>query len=238
MIKSASQDVKRFESIIKASGFTGQKIYADYISGQVQETNSFYVMENCAFMLSGINLTLCGRPSADELEEIVMFCNFCGVKTIESQISHLPFEKSRTLHIMEYRGTIKPCTEQVTVNDDRYSFIKFCCSNFHGLNFDIVYSNFSRKVNSGIAELCYITEDGKIVSGAIATKYGEDTVYITFVSTSPACRNRGLAAQVLYYIIEKNKDKKVILKCEDSLKPFYEKLGFEEIGTLSLYKDR
>lgn len=238
MIKSASQDVKRFEEIIHNSGFLGQKIFADYISGQIQETNSFYVMENCAFMLSGINLTLCGRPSADEMEEIVMFCNFCGVKTIESQINNLPFDKGRTLHIMEYRGEIKHCTEQVKVNEDKYSFLKFCCANFHGLNFDIVYSNFSRKVNKGMAELCYISQYGKIVSGAIATDYGDDTVYITFVSTSPEHRNKGLAAQVLNYIIEKNKDKKVILKCEDALKPFYEKLGFEEIGTLSLYKDR
>ncbi len=237
MITNATENTQKFENIIRNSGFLGQKIYADYISGQLKETNSFYVTENCAFMMSGVNLTLCGKPKADELEEILMFCNFCGVSSIESQNENLPMTVDRQLHIMEYTGDETQGSEDICVNTDIYSFIKFCCTNFHNLCFDIVYSNFARKVNKGIADICYVEEDGKIVSGAIATQYGEDSVYITFVSTLPEYRGKGLAAKVLSHIINQSKDKKVILKCENTLKHFYEKLGFEAVGAVTVYKE-
>lgn len=237
MIISAAENIQKFEYIIKNSGFLGQKIYADYISGQSKETNSFYISENCAFMLSGINLTLCGNPTADELEEILNFCNFCGVKSIESQIVNLPMNIERALHIMEHTGEKAESDAVVAKNKDIYSFIRFCCTNFHNLSFDIVYSNFTRKVNAGIADIFYIEEYGKIVSGAIATKYGDDSIYITFVSTSPQHRGKGLAAKVLQHIIGQNKGKRIILKCEDALKPFYEKLGFKAVGAITVYKE-
>ena len=237
MIINASEKGKEFEEIIRESDFLGQKIYADYISRQLKETNSFYVAENSAFMLSGTNLTLCGKPTADELEEILSFCNFCGVKTIESQIHNLPMTVDKELHIMEYKGQgTQPCADIIS-NDDMYSFIKFCCENFHNLSFDIVYSNFTRKVNNGISNTYYLKDGDKITSGAISTKYGEDTLYITFVSTNPQFRRQGLAAKVLGHIISLNKDKKVILKCEDALKAFYESLGFEAVGKVKLYKE-
>ena len=237
MITNALENISRFEEIICNSDFLGQKIYADYISGQVKDTNSFYITENCAFMLSGVNLTLCGAPTAQELEEILMFCNFCHVKSIESQIPALPMSIDKVLHIMEFTGEAKETDKIFTVNNDIYSFIRFCCENFHGISFPIVYSNFTRKINKGISDICYIKENGKIISGAISTAYGEDTVYITFVSTDKEHRQKGLAASVINYIIGRNKNKKIKLKCEDSLKEFYEKLGFKEVGAVKLYKE-
>ena len=235
MIKSAMENITQFKEIIFDGGFLGQKIFADYASDQSEETNSFYISENCAFMMSGVNITLCGNPTADELEEIALFCDFCKVKTMESQ-TDLPLNVEKTLHIMEYTAPVKEVKEEVITNTDMYSFIKFCCENFHGISFDIVYANFSRKLSRGIADIHYIKRDNKIVSGAIVTKYGEDTEYITFVSTAPDYRRQGLAAEVLGHIISCNKDKRVILKCEDNLKEFYEKLGFESTGTINLYK--
>ncbi|MBE6894799.1 MAG: GNAT family N-acetyltransferase [Ruminococcaceae bacterium] len=237
MILNAAEDVQKFENIIKASGFLGHKIYADYISGQERDTNSFYISENCAFMLSGVNITLCGKPSADELEEILRFCDFCSVKSIESQIENLPLKADRQMHIMEYTGGETLSCEDIITNTDIYSFIKFCCINFHNLCFDIVYANFTRKVNKGIADIYYLKQNGKIASGAIATDYGKNSVYITFVSTAQEYRNQGLAAKVLSHIISQNKDKKVILKCEDALKPFYEKFGFKAVDRITVYKE-
>lgn len=237
MIVNATENAEKFEKIIRNSDFLGKKIYADYISQQLKETNSFYVGDNTAFMLSGTNLTLCGKLTADELEEILMFCNFCGVRSIESQIPGLPMNIDKILHIMEYAGDIPQKQQDIIVNDDNYSFIKFCCSNFHNLNFDIVYSNFTRKINRGISNTYYLKHNGTIVSGAISTIYGDDTIYITFVSTSPEYRKQGYAARVIKHIVAENTDKKVILKCEDALKPFYEKLGFKAVGTVKLYKE-
>lgn len=237
MIVNATENAAKFENIIRNSDFLGQKIYADYISKQLKETNSFYVGENTAFMLSGTNLTLCGKMSPDELEEILMFCNFCGVKSIESQIPGLPMNIDKVLHIMEYSGNVCSLRQDIVVNEDIYSFIKFCCSNFHNLCFDIVYSNFARKVNMGISDIYYLKDNGKIVSGAISTQYSDDTVYITFVSTNPEYRKQGLAANILTHIVAQNSGKKIILKCEDALKPFYEKFGFREAGTVNLYKE-
>ena len=237
MIINASENPQRFEDIIKNSDFLGQKIYADYISNQLKETNSFYVLENTAFMMSGTNLTLCGKPTLDELEEILMFCNFCGVKSIESQVPGLPMNIDKVLHIMQHTADNAGLNDDIVKNEDMYSFIKFCCNNFSGINFDIVYSNFTRKLNKGISGIYYLKQDNKIVSGAVTTLYSDDTVYITFVSTSPDYRKQGLAAKVIKHIIAENADKKVILKCEDSLKSFYENLGFKEIGTVKLYKE-
>ena len=237
MIVNASENPKRFEEIIKYSDFLGQKIHADYISHQLKETNSFYVLENSAFMMSGTNITLCGNPSEDELEEILMFCNFCGIRSIESQIPGLPMNVDKVLHIMEHIADDEVISEEIIKNEDMYSFIKFCCSNFHGINFDVVYSNFTRKLNAGITNIYYLKKGDKIASGAITTLYSDDTVYITFVSTAPEFRKNGLAAQVIKHIGADNKGKKVILKCEDTLKSFYENLGFTEIGTVKLYKE-
>lgn len=237
MITNATENTEKFEKIINNSDFLGKKILADYVSQQLKETNSFYVGDNTAFMLSGTNLTLCGNPTADELEEILMFCNFCGVKSIESQIPRLPMNIDKILHIMEYAGDMPEKQQDIFVNEDNYSFIKFCCSNFHNLSFDIVYSNFTRKINKGISDICYLKINDKIASGAISTEYGDDTVYITFVSTAPEYRKQGLAAKVIGHIIAENAGKKIILKCEDALKPFYEKLGFKAAGTVKLYKE-
>ena len=237
MIINASENAQRFEEIIVESGFLGQKIHADYISHQIKETNSFYLSENCALMLSGVNLTLCGKPTADELEEILSFCNFCAVMSIESQIHNLPMKVDRRLHIMQYKGEETPISDDIICNEEIYSFIKFCCSNFENINFDIVYSNFARKVNNGVADIYYLRQDGKIISGAIATNYDAETVYITFVSTNQQYRNSGLAQKVLNHIIGVNNDKKVILKCEDKLKNFYEKIGFEAVDAITVYTE-
>ena len=138
---------------------------------------------------------------------------------------------------MEYAGDMPEKQQDIIVNEDNYSFIKFCCNNFHNLSFDIVYSNFTRKINKGISDICYLKRNGKIASGAISTEYGDDTVYITFVSTAPEYRKQGLAEKVIGHIIAENAGKKIILKCEDALKPFYEKLGFKAAGTVNLYKE-
>lgn len=236
MIVNASENNIKFENIIKSSGFLGQKIYADYISGQSEETNSFYISDNSAFMLSGVNITLCGNPSEEELEEIFEFCNFCGVSSIESENKNLPKKVERQLHIMQYVGKGAKSDKNIVKNDDIYSFIKFCCINFYGLSFDIVYSNFTRKINKGIADIYYIKEGSKIISGAISTQYGEETVYVTFVSTSKQYRGEGMASRVVNHIISENKGKKIVLKCEDNLQQFYEKLGFKEIGKITVYK--
>ena len=237
MIVNASENIKKFEDIIKNSDFLGCKIYADYISSQAKETNSFYVADNSAFMLSGVNLTLCGNPAQDELEEILAFCNFCHVKSIESQIPTLPMKVDKQLHIMQYTGGKTQSCDDMVRNENIYSFVKFCCENFHGISFDIVYSNFTRKVNKGISDVYYLTDGEKITSGAISTDYGDDTVYITFVSTRPEYRKNGLATKVVGHIISRNSGKKIILKCEDRLKPFYKNMGFKDVGTVKLYKE-
>jgi predicted GNAT family acetyltransferase len=151
--------------------------------------------------MSGTNLTLCGKPTTDELEEILMFCNFCGIKSIESQIPGLPMNIDKVLHIMEHTADNAQLNDSIIKNEDMYSFIKFCCGNFHGINFDIVYSNFTRKLNRGITDIYYLQKDEKIISGAITTLYSDDTVYITFVSTASEHRNQGLAAQIIKHIV-------------------------------------
>lgn len=234
MIENAVNHDDKFKEILFSSGFLGQKIYADYLTQKSSVTNSFYLSNNCAFMLSGVNLTLCGDVITDDIEQIVFFCQFFGVQTVESQILNLPLKISKKLIIMEYRGDISAPLDGIIKNENIYLFIKFCCDNFYGISFDNVYANFAKKVNCGLSQIFYIKKDENIASGAIATDYFDNTQYITFVSTAPQHRKSGMAKAVLSHIISQNQGKKILLKCENSLVEFYTELGFKAVDTITI----
>lgn len=237
MIKNSANDRENFETKLKNNEFLCRKIMADYIScAGVQDSNMFYTTDKGIFMLSGVNITLCGEITDENLEEIISFAGFCGAKTIETQLE-LPLETEKQMYIMEYKSDCKEITDiKFERNNDIYSFIKFCCENFVGISFDIAYANFARKVNKGISNVYYVKENKQIISGAIDTKYGEDSVYITFVCTDVNYRNKSLAKKVINHIICQNKNKKILLKCEEKLKNYYENMGFSHTGTINIYK--
>lgn len=234
MIENALNCDGKFTRILFSSGFLGQKIYADYTTQKKSKTNSFYLLNNCAFMISGVNMTLCGDIVNEDMEELLSFCHFFGVLTIESQILNLPLWVDKKMVVMEYRGGGRFSQQDIVENEDIYLFIQFCCENFEGIEFDNVYANFARKVNEKVAQTYYIKKDGRIASGAIATEYFDKTRYITFVSTAKKYRKQGLAQIILSHIISQSPKEKILLKCENSLCEYYSKLGFKGVDTITI----
>ncbi|MEG0090490.1 MAG: GNAT family N-acetyltransferase [Oscillospiraceae bacterium] len=236
MIENALAYDEKFTEILFSSGFLGQKIYADYQTQKKSTTNSFYILGNCGFMLSGTNLTVCGKLTGEDVEQILFFCSFFGVNTIESTQRIASLKVDKELEIMKYVGGGTSTQQGIIKNENIYLFIKFCCENFDGLSFDNVYANFVRKVNGGISDIYYLKKDSRIVSGAITTQYFGDTEYITFVSTANEFRNGGMANKILAHIISQKEGKIILLKCEKQLCEFYQRAGFKPIGKIIVNK--
>lgn len=235
MIKVASAEPEKFSKNISGTSFLSKKMKCEYISAAEFDKGNFYALNDCGLMLMGENLSLCGTPSEDDIETILSFCQFLGVYGIESEIPDLNIGSKRTMHLMQYTGESCPVCDEIITNENIYGFSEFCCSNFMGSAFSTVYSYFARKVNKRISDIYYLVENRKIVSGALATRYGTREVYITFVSTSRPNRKKGLAAKVIQHIVASNPGRRVILMCEEELLPFYTKLGFEKYGEIYLY---
>ncbi len=235
MITTAKNKLDTFLNNIQGDSFLAKKMRREYLSNKDVDLNNFYTMDNCAIMLMGENMSLRGSPTADDIDSILSFCSFMGVYGLESEMNSLPVTARRTMFLMEYNGDEKNITGEMVKNTNIYSFSEFCCSNFEGSAFSTVYSYFARKVNKGLSDIYYLTDKGKIISGALASHYGDDEIYLTFVSTHRSYRHKGYAKKVIDHIVGENPGKKIILMCEDNLVSFYTKLGFKHKNNIYLY---
>lgn len=235
MISTAKDRLRLFEKNIAGDDFLSRKMRCEYACQKDVNMNIFYTGENFALMVMGANISVRGTPSREEREEIASFCSFMGISAIESRQADFDRLYTDVMYLMEYSGGAK----NVKAPDSRvslYAFSAFCCENFPDSYFDTVYSYFARKVNKGFSKVYCYTYGDKIVSGALATDYG-DCVYITFVSTAKEHRGSGYAGQIVEYIAA-GSGKKAVLMCEGHLKSYYEKLGFKQEKEIYLHKMR
>ncbi len=237
MIRSAQQRQNEFERNINGTSFLSRKMKCEYQSNKGGDISNFYSLNDCALMLNGENLSLIGNPTEDDMETILSFCQFLGVYGLETELDDLPIKRN-TMLLMKYNdGKCDGCRDIIS-NENIYGFSEFCCKNFDGAPFSTVYPYFARKVNKGIGDIYYLTENRKIVSGALAIRFGLDDIYITFVSTLPDNRHQGLSTKVIRHIISQNPDRNVILMCEKELEKFYTGLGFVHTDDIYLYRLR
>lgn len=238
MITTASANIEKFEQNLETNhSFLSQKIKSEYRSDKNAVLNNFYCINDVDLMVMGENMSVSGIMTEEETEEVLSFCHFMGVYGLESRQDNLPVNSRNVMNIMKYTGCGRQHCPDIVKNENIYQFSQFSCSNFPGTAFNMVYSYFARKVNRGISDIYYLEHNGKIVSGALATRFDDD-IYLTFVSTVKNFRNGGLSRQVINHIISENRDKKIILMCEEELIPFYIRLGFEKTGETYLYKLR
>ena len=238
MITSITNLTEQFEENLgRNSDFLTQKIKSEYRSDNSMILNNFYCFDDKALMVMGENLSVSGKLSEDDLEELLSFCQFLGIYGLESIQGDLPLGEKNVMNLMKYTGGSCESCDEIIKNENIYQFSQFSSDNFSGVSFNTVYSYFARKVNKGISDIYYLTDNGKIISGALATRFDSD-VYLTFVSTEKRRRKQGLAKKVINHIISQNTHTDVILMCETELISFYEKLGFEKTGETYLYKLR
>ena len=237
MIKQATSDPARFEKIISASSFLAEKMRCEYYSAGDNAKGNFYFLNNCGIMVMGENVSVCGRYTAQELETILSFCHFMGIYGLESEQDNLPIHSRMVMNYMRHTGRADTQLDNVVKDTNLYSFSHFCADNFTGTDFDTVYSYFARKVNRGFSHIYYIEQNGKIVSAALSTNYGQH-YYLTFVSTGREYRHSGYASRLIGYITAENKPRDTILMCENELVGFYQNLGFKKEKEIYLYKLR
>ena len=238
MITTVANRKEKFEENLKKySDFLTQKIKSEYRSDNSLLLNNFYTFGENNLMLMGENLSVSGVLTEDDMEELLSFCSFLGVYHLESWQDDLPLAEKAPMHLMKYTGGRQSECDEIIKNENIYQFSQFSTDNFSGISFNTVYSYFARKVNRGVSDIYYLTDEEKIVSGALATNF-DDAVYITFVSTGRKHRSKGLAHKVISHIISQNSHRDIILMCETALIPFYTRQGFEKTGEIYLYKLR
>ena len=238
MITNALNQIEQFEeNLERQKDFLTQKIKAEYRADPSAVINKFYCFGENNLMMTGENLSVCGNVTEENLEELLSFCQFTGVYGLECSQPDLPLDDKNTMHLMKYVGEQCENCDQIIKNENIYQFSQFCCTNFSGVSFSTVYSYLARKVNKAVSDIYYLQDNGKIVSGALATSF-DDSVYLTFVSTDKKMRKQGLAKKVINHIINQCGERNVTLMCETELLPFYAKLGFEKTGEIYLYQLR
>ena len=91
MITTASSQTEQFEkNLDRQSDFLTQKIKSEYLSDKNSILNTFYCFGENNLMLMGENLSVCGKLSEDDVEELLSFCQFMGVYGLESRQDNLP----------------------------------------------------------------------------------------------------------------------------------------------------
>ena len=238
MIRSAASRPQQFRLNLAASDcFLARKIKSEYLSDRAVNANNFYLSDDKCLMIIGENLSVGGSLTADQAEEVLSMCSFLGLYGLESMQDDLPIPHRTVMNIMEHTAGGGTPDSDMVKNENIYQFSQFSCGNFPGSAFNTVYSYFARKVNKGVSDIYYKTQQGRIVSGALATRFDSD-IYITFVSTGRQHRHRGLASRVVKHIISCYPDSRIFLMCEQELTAFYTGLGFEKTGETYLYKLR
>ena len=235
MITTASNQIEQFErNLEKGDDFLTQKIKSEYRSDKAGVLNNFYCFGDNNLMLMGENLSVCGKLSEEDVEELLSFCRFMGVYGLDYGYDNIPLDDKNTMYLLRYCGNESASCDEIIKNENIYQFSQFSCSNFSGIAFNTVYSYFARKVNNGVSDIYYLEHNGKIVSGALATNF-DNSIYLTFVSTAKNFRKQGLAKKVIQHIVNVNHGRDIILMCENELIPFYKKLGFEPYKETYLY---
>ena len=235
MIINARDNPAKFTQNLKRENFISHKIRFEYETSSSASDISFYTMSDKCLMLKGSNLSVNGDLSDRETEDLMIFCSFAGVETIETCQKSLPLYPGSTLNLLRR-------TEKFTVlhnvepsaNESIYAFAEFCRGNFQGINRDSVYPYFARAVNHGRGKIYTVKNDGQIVSGGFRANYG-NYIYITFLSTKENYRGQGLARTVIKAVMEDNNGREIRLICENKLLSFYESLNFVKTDEIYVY---
>ncbi len=238
MIKSVLRDRERFETNLSfQNGFIAEKILREYKCRNRLTYSNFYSAGDSCLMISGENLSFRGPATPEDLRQIVSFCHFMGLYGLESENENIPVINRQTFLLMRYQGGAGENWPDLTKNRNIYRFSQFCSANFPGSSFEAIYSNFAGKVNRGLSDTWILQENGQILCGALVTRYTDD-LYITFVSTLPKMRRKGLAGKLIRHIVRERGSRGAILMCEKELAGFYKNLGFEAEREIYLYRLR
>ncbi|MBE6803099.1 MAG: GNAT family N-acetyltransferase [Ruminococcaceae bacterium] len=239
--------IKKVTDNISLSGVSSPLlplIYCDFIFNS-GDTEGVYFQYNendgitSVFSLKNGCITLARVKDAD-LSELSMFFDFLGVSEI---ISDYPLDDSfEKIPLLETTARYENASDVSflleTSKLSEYLGVYNLLNDSEG-EFSGWYSNFSKKINSGVACGVYKVYDDSIVSTVTATAIYDKTAIISGVFTNPLYRGKGYASRCVKAVINqlcKKNVEKVYLWCEEDKIPFYKKLGFKFSGQIYLRK--
>lgn len=239
--------IKKVTDNINLSGVSSPLlplIYCDFIFNS-RDTEGVYFQYNendeitSVFSLKNGCIAL-ARVKDTDLSELSMFFDLLGVSEI---ISDYPLDDSfEKIPLLETNARYENAsdvsflleTSELSEYLGVYNLLNDSEGEFSGW-----YSNFSKKINSGVACGVYKVYDDSIVSTVTATAIYDKTAVISGVFTNPLYRGKGYASRCVKAVINqlcKKNVEKVYLWCEEDKIPFYIKLGFKFSGQIYLRK--
>ncbi len=192
--------------------------------------------ETLIFSLKNQCLTLCKTSDMYDVEELLSFISFWGVKGVLSdfQINRLNLIPKKLLSIKTefIQEKTQMLTNQTSFATYRELFLLFSGSNN---SFENWYINFSKKINNSLSVGVYITCGEKIVSTALSTGFFGDKAIISGVFTLPEYRGKHLAIKCIKSLINALHSiniHKAFLWCEEDKFNFYKNIGFSHCGEI------
>lgn len=117
-------------------------------------------------------------------------------------------------------------SEDLNDNCDLKAVYNIIASGFGEFDFDLWYTDTSHKIRHNLAK-CYVYKNASSVT---ASFFGDDTVFLSQVSTLKTERHKGYASEMLHEVTGIYKDKTVYLIAEENKRPFYKSAGFTVTG--------
>lgn len=107
-------------------------------------------------------------------------------------------------------------------------------------NFDIWYTDFSRKLNNGNGEATFLRRDDNIVSCAVSPAVFGDTAIIGGVATRGEYQKQGFASSCVCGLVDRLFSRNVnniYLWCQEKNRSFYENNGFVPAGSVYICEE-
>ena len=217
-------------------------IYADFEFNNT-ETDGVYIQIDdkneiaSVFSLKNGCVTLIKSAGFADYEELNEFFSFLSVGSCLSD-ARIFSNSEKVLPLL--KCVIKQQKEDDIRQLDKYSRISEYQSVYdllseNGGNFAEWFAVTSKKINNKKSVAVYECENNIPVSVAIATAIYNKTAIVSGVFTLENCRKKGYASKCVSALLGELNNMgidSIYLWCEEHNLPFYEKLGFEEYGSV------
>ena len=202
---------------------------------QINENNDTVAL--LASVEGNFTLALTEKANLEEIKEFICFVGYNSV------VSDLPLKENTenefSLFKFNGNGPVKALGEFSTldgnsaVNDyKRYHELIFFDEK---CDFENWYYDFSKKIVKNDAKAVALKNREELISVATAPAIFKDTAIISGVFTKERFRKNGCAAATIYELIaelQKLGVTEYFLWCEKILEKFYNKIGFQKVGSI------
>ncbi len=180
----------------------------------------------------------CGSLSAEQREELALFVQSLGMRSVLAPEGALPPERMRSSGaVMRFSGNAMPedsAAEPVSSARELAGLFSRCCGT--GFDFsgdDAAYVDLSHRLRHGFCRAVGVRSAcGALCAAAMTVAESETEAVVGGVCTLPEYRERGLASAAVQSLCTmlKNENRNIFLFAGRERIPFYSRLGFTCCG--------